>query len=256
MFFILSKLLFFLLQPLNWLIGLPIFAIFSKNARRKRRILRGCFALLVLITNPFIGNRVFHAWEAEPIPMNALRDTFDVGIVLGGYTKGGTYADDRLNFSFAANRLTDAIQLYKRGIVKKLLISGGDGKLLGESYPESNLAQKYLHDIGVKPEDLLIENQSRNTRENAVFSKQLLEKQGLTNPKYLVITSAFHMPRSIGCFKKVGINAQPFPAHFTADKLTIEPQTWLIPNPDLIRNWETFIKEWIGYVVYKMQGYS
>lgn len=256
MFFILSKLLFFLLQPLNWLIGLPIFAFFTKNARRKRRILRGCFALLVFITNPFLGNRVFHAWEAEPIPMNTLRDTFDVGIVLGGYTKGGTYADDRLNLSYAGNRLTDAIQLYKRGIVKKLLISGGDGKLLGESYPESNLAQKYLLDIGVKPEDLLIESQSRNTRENALFSKQLLEKQGLTNAKYLVITSAFHMPRSLGCFKKVGINAQPFPAHFTADKLTIEPQTWLTPNPELIRNWETFIKEWVGYVVYKMQGYS
>lgn len=256
MFFILSKLLYVLLQPLNWLIGLPIFANFTKNARRKRRILRGCFALLVLITNPFISNRIFHAWEAEPILMTELRDTFDVAIVLGGYTKGGTYADDRLNLSYAGNRLTDAIQLYKRGIVKKLLISGGDGRLLGESYPESNLAQKYLLDIGVKPEDLLIENQSRNTHENAVFSKQLLEKQGFTNAKTLVITSAFHMPRSIGCFKKIGINAQSFPAHFTADKLTIEPQTWLIPNPELIRNWETFIKEWIGYMVYKMQGYS
>ena len=256
MFFILSKLLYFLLQPLNWLIGLPIFAIFTKKARRKRRILRGCFALLVLITNPFLGNRVFHAWEAEPILITELRDTFDVGIVLGGYTKGGTYADDRLNLSFAGNRLTDAIQLYKRGIVKKLLISGGDGKLIGESYPESNLAQKYLLDIGVKPEDLLIEDQSRNTHENAVFSKQLLEKQGFMNIKTLVFTSASHMPRAIGCFQKIGINAKPYPAHFTADRLTIQPQTWLIPNPELIRNWEVFIKEWIGYVVYKIQGYS
>ncbi len=256
MFFILSKLLYFLLQPLNWVIGLLIFAFFTKNARRKRRLLRGCFVLLVLITNPFLGNRVFHAWEVAPLPMNELRDTFDVGIVLGGYTKGGTYAVNRLNFSSAANRLTDAVQLYKRGVVKKLLISGGDGNLFGASYPESILAQKFLLDIGVKSEDLLIEDHSRNTHENAVFSKELLEKQGITNAKALIFTSAFHIPRAMGCFNKIGVNAQPYPTNFIADRLTLQPQSWLIPNPDLIRHWEAFFKEWIGYVVYKIQGYT
>ena len=256
MFFILSKLLYFLLQPLNWLIGLPIYAIFTKNARRKRRVLRGCFALLVLITNPFLGNRVFHAFEAEPVSMGGLRDTFDVGIVLGGYTKGGTYAEDRLNFSYAANRLTDAVQAYKRGIIRKLLISGGDGKLIGASYPESELAKTFALDMGVKPEDLLIEDNSRNTHENAVFSKQILEKQGITNAKILVFTSASHIPRAIGCFKKIGINAQPFPTSFVANRLNFQLESWLIPDPEMIRNWESFIKEWIGSVVYKIQGYT
>ena len=256
MFFILSKLLYFLLQPLNWLIGLPIYAVFTKNARRKRRLLRGCFALLVLITNPFLGNRVFHAFEAEPVSMSALRDTFDVGIVLGGYTKGGTYAEDRLNFSYAANRLTDAVQAYKRGIVRKLLISGGDGKLIGASYPESELAKTFALDMGVKPEDILIEDNSRNTHENAVFSKQILEKQGITNAKILVFTSASHIPRAIGCFKKIGINGQPFPTSFVANRLNFQLERWLIPDPEIIRNWESFIKEWIGSVVYKIQGYT
>lgn len=255
MFFILSKLLYFLIQPLNWLIGLPIYAILTKKARLKRRLLRGSFALLVLFTNPFFGNRIFHAWEAEAIQMSALQDTFDIGIVLGGYTKGGLYPDDRLHLSSAANRLTDAIQLYKRGLVKKLLISGGDGKLMGNSYPESNLAKNYLLDIGVKPEDILVDHKSRNTHENALFSKQLLERQGLTNGKILVITSAFHIPRAMACFKKLDINAQPYPAHFVAEKLTAQPSTWLTPDPELIRNWEAIMKEWIGFMVYRIQGY-
>lgn len=255
MFFALSKLLYFILQPLNWLVGLPIFAMFTKNARRKRRILRGCFFLLVLITNPFLSNRIFHAWEAEAVQMSTLRDTFDVGIVLGGYANGDTYANDRLVLAPAANRIVDAIQLYKRGIVKKLLITGGDGRLLGDSYPESYWAKNYLLDIGVKPEDILFEDQSRNTHENALFSKQLLDKQGLSNAKLLLFTSAFHIPRAQACFKKVGLNTRPFPAHFEAGKLTIEPRTWLTPDADLIKNWEVFLKEWVGYAVYKLQGY-
>ena len=256
MFFILSKLLYFLLQPLNWLIGLPIFAILTKNVRKKRRILRGCFLLLVVITNPFLSNRVFHAWETAARPMSTLRDTFDVGIVLGGYTKGGNYADsERLQFSAAGNRLTDGLQLYKRGIVRKLLITGGDGKLYGDLHPEAEKVKDYLVDIGVKPEDILVEDQSRNTHENALFSKQLLDKQGFTGEKILVITSALHIPRAIRCFKKVGLNTEPYPTHFIAERLTIEPQSWLIPNPDLIKHWEGFLKEWIGFVVYQLQGY-
>jgi uncharacterized SAM-binding protein YcdF (DUF218 family) len=256
MFFILSKLLFFLLQPLNWLIGLPIFAMWTKNARRKRRVLRGCFFLLVLITNPFLSNRVFHAWEADAVSITALRDTFDVGIVLGGYTKGGVYPEDRLQLSLAGNRLVDAILLYKKGLIKKILITGGDGRLLGDSYPESYWAKDYLLNIGVKAEDILFEDQSRNTHENALFSKQLLDKQGFTNPKVLLITSAFHIPRASACFKKVGLNTQPYPAHFEAEKLTIQPQTWLTPDAGLIKNWEMFLKEWVGFLVYKIQGYA
>ena len=255
MFFILSKVLFFLLQPLNWLIGLPIFAMLTKNMRRRRRILRGCFVLLVVITNPFLSNRVFHAWEAEPLLINSLRDTFDVGIVLGGYAGGSSYANDRLQLSVAANRFTDAVLLYKRGIVRKLLLSGGDGSLFGNKDGEADFAKSYLLDIGVKPEDILYEGQSKNTHENAVFSKQILEKQGLSNAKILLITSAFHIPRAEACFKKVGLNTQPFPAQFIADKLTIEPSSWLTPDANLIKSWETFLKEWVGYAVYKMQGY-
>jgi uncharacterized SAM-binding protein YcdF (DUF218 family) len=255
MFFILSKILYFLLQPLNWLIGLPIFAILTKKPLRKRRILRGCFFLLVFISNPFIGNRVFHAWEAAPIAMSELRDTFDFGVVLGGYTKGGLYPENRLHFSMGANRLTDAIDLYKLCKVRKLLITGGDGKLLGGSYPESVLAKNYLLDIGVKEEDILVEDQSRNTHENALFSKQILDKQGLTKAKLLIFTSAFHIPRAMACFHKLGMDAQAFPTNYVAEKPTLEPSTWLTPDAEVIRNWEIFLKEWVGYVVYKLQGY-
>ena len=81
MFFSLSKIFYFFIQPLNWIIIFLFFALITKNELKRRRILRGCLFAVVLFTNPFIANRVFFAWEYPISPMVNMRDTFDVGIV-------------------------------------------------------------------------------------------------------------------------------------------------------------------------------
>jgi uncharacterized SAM-binding protein YcdF (DUF218 family) len=256
MFFALSKILYLFIKPIVWLVFFIGKAHWTKNDLRKRKILRGCLWFVILFTNPFLSNRIFHAWEWPAVPITSVRDTFDVGIVLGGYSDFGGYNyEDRLNFNPAVNRLTDAIVLYKTGHLKKLLISGGDGKLFGEKISEAVATRQFLLDIGIKNEDILTEEKSRNTRENALFTKDLLEKQGIANAKCLLLTSAFHMKRSKGCFDKVGLNTTAFPAHFYAVRLEAGAETYLVPDKWAFIKWEAFIKEWIGYAVYWVQGY-
>ena len=256
MFFVLSKILFFIIQPIVWLIALLGWANFTKNLQKRQRILRALFWGVVLITNPFLSNRVFHAWEYPVVPIESLRDTFDVGIVLGGFSTFDVYTPpDRLNFNTAANRLSDAIILYKKGLIKKILLTGGNGKLIGHNLNEADETLKFLNQLGINKDDILIENKSKNTRENAIFTKELLDENGFSKAKCLLITSAFHQRRSIGCFKKVGLDFQPFPAHFIAEKLQWDFYSTILPDRKAFENWEMFIKEWIGYAVYWMQGY-
>ena len=212
--------------------------------------------MTVILTNPFLMHQTFRVYETPPVSMNTMRDTFDVGIVLGGFSNFDIDAiDDRLNFNQAVNRLTDAVVLYKKGLVKKLLITGGDGNLIGRKSPEAEKTEPFLLQMGVRQEDILLENAARNTHENAVFTKQLLDSQRLTNAKLLLITSASHMPRSIGCFKKVGLDITPFPAHFIGEKSNWKTSHWLTPDSKAFSNWESIFKEWIGYVVYYAKGY-
>ena len=256
MFFALSKILYFFIKPIVWLTYFLARALWLKNEHRSRKILRGCLWFTLIATNPFIGNRIFHAWEWAAVPMSAVKDTFDVGIVLGGYSDFGGYNyQDRLNFNLASNRLTDAVVLYKTGHVRKLLITGGDGRLFGDLISEAVQTKSFLLSIGVKEDDILTEETSRNTRENALFTKVLLEKQGLKAAKCLLITSAFHTRRAKGCFDKVGLKTTPFPAHFFAARVQSGAETYLVPDKWAFVKWEAFIKEWIGYGIYWVQGY-
>jgi uncharacterized SAM-binding protein YcdF (DUF218 family) len=256
MFFALSKILYFIIQPIVWLVGLLAWSFFTKKNEKKVKILRGVFWAVLLMTNPFLSNRVFHTWEYPATPINSMKDTFDVGIVLGGYSEFGVYPiSDRLNFNEASNRFQDAYVLYKKGIIKKILITSGSGAFLGDKINEGDVSKIALLQYGVPETDILIENQSMNTHENAVFTKILLEKQGLAQSKLLLITSSLHMRRSIGCFKKVGLNFTPFPAHFFANRLQWDAESTILPDSRAFYRWEKFLKEWVGCIVYWLQGY-
>jgi uncharacterized SAM-binding protein YcdF (DUF218 family) len=254
MFFIFSKILNFLYEPIFWLIALLTWAIITKNEQKRRKILRGCLLFTIILTNPFISNRIFEAWEAKPVFPQQLKDTFDIGIVLGGFTDFSVADNGILNLNSSANRLTDAIALYKKEKIRKLLITGGDGRLMGKKAAEADFVKPYLNTIGVPDSDIIIENRSRNTRENAVFTKKIVDSL-YPDSKCVLITSASHMPRAKGCFDKIGLKCQAFPAQFVAEKMDMRPSALFYPDNNAFFNWQIFIKEWIGYIVYKFQGY-
>jgi uncharacterized SAM-binding protein YcdF (DUF218 family) len=255
MFFILSKLLYILIKPTTWLIFALFWLLYTKNEQKRRKRLIGLLVAVVLMTNPLLTNPIFHAWEWKEVPMDSLGTTFEVGIVLTGFADIDTYhSTDRLNFKNGANRLTDAVVLYKRGIIKKILITGGYSDLTGENINEANLAETFLQQVGIPKADIYIENQSRNTRENAIFTKVILEKLGI-HSSCLLITSAAHLRRSVACFQKIGVAVVPFPCNFVAKRLQGKANSLIIPSDDAFVNWKIFVKEWIGCVVYQVQGY-
>ena len=116
---------------------------------------------------------------------------------------------------------------------------------------KAELSTKY----GIPEKDIIIESESNNTRENAIFSKIILDKQ-LPAGKFLLITSAFHMRRAIGCFSKAGVQTDYYSTDRYSGMRSFEIDNLLIPNAASMMHWQMLIHEMIGFVVYKISGYA
>mgnify|MGYP001202589768 CR=1 FL=1 len=255
MFFILSKILYFLIQPLNWVIGLMLFALFSKKPQRKRKTLLAAIILTFFFTNRFLYNQVIRLWEVETITAEQITQPFDIGILLGGYSNSHILPrHDRMNFSTRANRFLNAYELYRSGKIRKLLLTGGSGDLLQQQPSEALEMKKFLTRIGVPEEDIIIEPDSRNTYENAVFTKKILDEK-YPGARCLLMTSAWHIRRSEGCYRKAGVDFVPYSVDFLTEKDRWAPENTLIPDRTCFYLWELLIKEWIGYAAYWAKGY-
>ena len=125
------------------------------------------------------------------------------------------------------------------------------------TYSEAELLKRFLMMTGMPEADILIEEKSVNTRENALFTKEFLEKEGIaTQQEFVLITSAFHMPRSKKCFDKVGLNTIPFPVYYYSHDVKYDLPSLLYPGPGAISSWQLLVKELIGLVVYRLVGYN
>jgi uncharacterized SAM-binding protein YcdF (DUF218 family) len=253
MFFILSKTLYYLMMPLVWVLGILLFARLTRNERLRKRLLTLGIGLVWLLGNNFLVNEALLLWEIPPTPMSRV-GSYDVAIVLTGITNSTKQPRDRAYFEKGADRITHALQLYKMGKVKKILISGGSGSLNGQQGSEAGDLAGFLRIAGVPDQDVILEDQSRNTRENALFSAKVLEKD-FPGQRYLLVTSAFHMRRSEGCFQKAGIQADTFSTDFQTYKRSFTPDKWLLPTEGAYAKWGTLIHEIVGYTVYKVLGY-
>lgn len=253
MFFILSKVLDFLLSPIVWIIGLFLISFIIKNPRYKSRMFYTAFGMLVLLSNPFIAEQAFRAWEGDPVPMSSVGN-YDVGIVLTGVAFSRGEAPDRMFFSKGADRVLHAIQLYKAGKIKKILISGGASSIIRNNIPEAGRLREVMLYSGVPDSVIIVEDKSRNTRENALFTKRLSDRLDLGS-RSLLITSAFHMPRSLGCFSKVGMKVDPYKTDFYVSDSYISIDKF-IPDEHSLFKWDVLIHEGMGWVVYKMVGYQ
>ncbi len=202
MFFILSKLFYyFLLNPVFWILGLIGYSRYTKNPKRQKRAIWTVFVLVAISTNPGLTNLLVDWWEPDLKPMSEIIQPYEIGIVLGGFSEKGQLSD-RLRFGNHPNRMTQAIELYKVGKIKKILVTGCTGSVFADGYCEAEAAKKYLMRLGVPASDILTEDKATNTRQNALYTKDVLlaKDSTLQNSKYLLLTSAFHLPRSIACF--------------------------------------------------------
>ena len=254
MFFFFSKALQFLIHPVNWLIVGIAIGLFSKNEKRRRRFLIGTLVLFLTLTNNGVHDAFCAWWEVPLTPIEEL-EKHDVAVILGGYSRPSLTPRDRLHLANSPNRFANAIQLYSMGKVKKILLTGGSAIIIGERVCESEIVAKYLSDFGVDPEDILIENKSRNTFENAKYSLELIEEEGLNSNRCLLITSAFHMPRAKRCFDKVGFTVTPFSTDRLGDDIKANKLKYLRPSSEVLYHWDILVKEIVGLVAYRMRGY-
>lgn len=257
MFFVLSKLLAFAIRPMTWILMGLVYAVVTRHAKRRKKALWITLGLFLFFSNHFICNQVFKWWEPDIDTPKVLAQPYDIGILLGGYSNPNIFSgDDRYNLSERGNRLINTLELYRKGKIKKILLTGGSGSLYSPKYVESNEVFVFLKNMGIPDSCILIEGRSRNTWENALFTKQLLDKQYPATPSCLLITSAWHMPRSAACFKKAGLPAVPYPVDYMTEKDRWSPEYWLLPEKLGFYRWELLIKEWMGCIAYNIKGYN
>lgn len=255
MFFYLSQFLSFLAMPLTIVLILILSGtIFLKRKWGKKLLWTG-IGLLLFFTNPFLSNLAMLAWEPDFKSFEEI-ENHEIGIVLTGVTNLSKTAYDRTFFNKGADRITHALQLYRMGKIKKLLITGGQGLNPVNPQSEAELLERFLLMAGVPHADILIEDQSKNTAQNAQFTKVFLEKKGVsTDQEFILITSAFHMYRAKACFDKVGLKTLTFPTDYYAHDVKYDLPSLLFPDPFSLEYWTKLFKEWIGIAMYKVAGY-
>ncbi len=253
MFYVLSKLFNFLLMPYSWLTLLLILILFVKNDRM-RKISTVLFVFIFFFfSNSYISYKFMDRWE-YPVSESTPEAQYEYGIMLGGVTEYDSHID-RLEFNASSDRFLQTISLYKRGVIKKIILSGGEGALVKEGKLESILLRDYLLGLGIPESDIYVDPYSQNTYENAEQTALLLKKDGYEG-KCLLITSSIHLRRAEGCFLKQGVRIDCYPVdRYVLEDKSYRLREFIVPNSESMERWTVLIHELVGYMMYKLVGY-
>jgi uncharacterized SAM-binding protein YcdF (DUF218 family) len=213
MFFILSKTLALLLLPSNFLIAIGIVGVALLLTRWRRvgtRLMAVSIVLLALAGFLPIGAVLEHALESRFPPWNPARGAPDGIIVLGGAidsTLSREYGTTQ--FIESGERITAIAKLARDYPNARIIYSGGSGGLFGRGDPGAHYVRQIVETFGVPPERVQLEDRSRNTYENAEFTKALVKPK--PGERWLLVTSAWHMARAVGCFRRIGFPVEAYP---------------------------------------------
>jgi uncharacterized SAM-binding protein YcdF (DUF218 family) len=262
MFVILSKFIPLFVYPLGIACILLILAlIFRKSARFSVILTAGALIILWLSsTSPIAGN-LARSLEWQYLPPKEIQKA-EVVVVLGGGTDAKIYPRPEVEVNGAGDRVYYAAKLFQQGKAEHILLSGGEITWLSAtaSTPAGEMAA-ILEGLGISKDALWLEDQSQNTHENAVFSKKILDQRGIH--KILLITSAVHMPRAVGLFRKLGVEVIPLPVDYsvTQAEFTFNQQDWLgkvmglLPSIGNLSSTTNALKEYFGIFTYRLRGW-
>lgn len=256
MFFFLSKVLWALVAPVNFLLLLLLAGaalLFTRFARAGRVLVLACV----------LGFVAFGVLPAGAIMLRALEDRFprppaDMAppagiIVLGGaINELVTRARGPIELTGAGDRLTEAAMLARRFPQSRLVFTGGSAALLGSPHREAHVARQLFLGLGLPEERLVFEENSRNTYENAVMTRELVKPR--PGERWLLVTSASHMPRSVGIFRKAGFDVTPYPVDY---ETLGSMRELLAPTTDVLaalRRTDRAVREYIGLAAYRLAG--
>jgi uncharacterized SAM-binding protein YcdF (DUF218 family) len=173
-------------------------------------------------------------------------------IVLGGFFEGGiNLVRHGYELNNSADRIVEAAILARRYEGAEIVVTGGNGSLMLDGEGDAVTAPRLLEALGIARGRLRLETRSRNTYENAVFTRDLVKPQ--PGEKWLLVTSAFHMPRSMALFRKAGFDVVAWPADYRTagdERLSLARDNAI----DCLQNMTLAIREWVGLVAYRLSG--
>jgi len=259
--FLASKLLVFLTQPLAWVAALMVVALTlmgraSAGGRRwgLRALWLALFVLLIQGWEP-LPDALLRQLEdpyARTPSSQELQSYFGV-VVLGGALEPSHVWEGRTQFALndAAERMTAPLVLLRQNPALQLLFTGGEGDLLDRGLSEAARARIFYESLGLAPQRLRVEDQSRTTFENAVLSARV---PGVDpSRRWLLVTSAWHMRRSLATFQKAGWNVTPYAVDFSTGSRTPWTAYSLVRGS---RKWALLLHEWLGLLAYRMAGHA
>ena len=216
--------------------------LWRKKERMAAGVLFAVAFLLYAASTPALSETLVRSLEERYEPTVEMAQG-DVLVVLGG---GATLDTPNVQgeghlAGHAANRLLTAYQLY-RVEPRPIIFSGG--QVFAGTGCEAAVAKHILQSLGVPENDILVEDQSRNTTENALFVQKLLQDKGFRQP--VLVTSAFHMDRSVKQFAKIGVSTHPYPAGYMVNQQSIFEPRKLVPSADSLADTSLALKEYIA----------
>jgi len=254
LFFILSKLAWGVLSPTNVIILMmalgTLFLMKGAVSAAKRILVSTVVATLLLTIYP-LGDNVMFPLENRFSKPQVMPEQIDGIIVLGG----GEQLKTSLSWQSAelgagGDRYIGAAILAKRYPTVPVIFTGGSGLLSFQGKGgEGNIAQTLLTAIGIEKDRLIIESKSRNTNENFLFIRPLLPE---TMGNYLLVTSAFHMPRAMGIARQQGLSMVAYPVDYRSNQPAL--RQWSFNLYEHLEVLEPAWREWIGLTVYYLTG--
>jgi len=255
LFFVLSKTIGIALLPSNFLILIGLagaILLATRRARLGRKLLIASVVLIAVCGFSPLGNLLLYPLEARFPQWDPARGAPDGIVVLGGAIDADlSVSHGRAVYSRAADRVVEAAALARQYPKARVIYSGGSGNLIDADAREADYAADIFERLGVARDRLTMERGSRNTQENAEFSRQLAAPK--SGERWLLLTSAFHMPRSVGVFRKAGFAVEPCPVDWRTggpgDLWTFSPYAL-----DGMQRTQIAVREYLGLLFYRIGG--
>lgn len=263
--FFLSKLLPLFIYPLGLSTGLLILGLFWlwQHPRRATGAIALALFILFFSSNQIVSDKLVSTLESRYLPPDVMPDAQAI-VVLGGATKPAIAPRPWVDVSEAGDRILHGARLYHQlaqlGRAPKLILSGGritwrGGSNLSEAADMKAIAMA----MNVPEANIVLEPTSLNTRQNAVNVQEILSAQAIDS--VLLVTSAVHMPRAVAIFQKLGMTVTPAPTDYLVTRPEARDRTLesrilsLMPDTKALDQFTTALKEYVGFVIYRLKGW-
>ena len=256
MSFYLSKILWTILNPFNIIllfIFLGFILSFFSNKNFSKIVYSLTFVFFIIIAVMPTGAFMFYQLEKKFHVLKSLPNKIDGILILSGATNPVlTKEYNQISLNDSVERLTESIQLMKKYSNTKIIFSGGSGSINNQKLTHSEVANLFFKNFEIKLDNIIYEDKSRNTYENILFSKKIAHPK--INENWLIVTSAFHLPRALNIAEKLEWKFIPYAVDFKmSKKFSWKPTINFLSN---ITTFQAASHEWIGMIAYYLMGRS